>query len=145
MVGIFLLVGVIISLVQILRRNTRGMVILHVVVLLFVTASLYIFTGRIEEYTQRIAVKFYKGLKGQEVYVRPLGFKSYSHLYYFDKQPGEAPMTVNEMMENELDRDAYFVIQVDKKEEILERYPQLEVISERDGYVFTIKRALSHY
>ncbi len=142
-VGLFLIVGVIVSLIQILRRDTRGMVILHVVVMLFVTSSLYIFTGRIEEYTQRVAIKFYEGLKGQEVYVRPLGFKSYSHLFYFDKQPGEARLTVDEMMENELDRDAYFVIQVDKKDAILERYPQLEIISERDGYVFTIKRALS--
>ncbi len=120
------------------------MLILHVVVLLFVTASLYIFTGRIEEYTQRVSIKFYKGLRGQEVYVRPLGFKSYSHLYYFDKQPGEARLTVDDMMENELDRDAYFVIQVNKKEAILERYPQLEILSERDGYVFTVKRALPH-
>lgn len=143
-VGLFLFVGVIVSLIQILRRNTRGMLTLHVVVLLFVTASLYIFTGRIEEYTQRASIKFYKGLKGQEVYVTPLGHKSYSHLYYFDKQPGEARLTVDEMMENELDRDAYFVIQVNKKEAIMERYPQLEIISERDGYVFTVKRALLH-
>jgi len=140
MVGLFLILGVIFSLVQVLRRNTRGMLVLHAVVLLFVTGSLYIFTGRIEEYTQRSAIKFYKGLKGQEVYVNPLGYKSYSHLYYFDKQPGEAPMTVDEMMENELDRDAYFVIQVDKKEAILERYPKLEILYERDGYVFTVKR-----
>ena len=143
MVGIFLLVGVAVSLVQILRRNTMGMLILHVVVMLFVTASLYIFTGRIEEYSQRSAINFYKGLKGQEVYVKPLGYKSYSHLYYFDKQAGEEQLTVDEMMENELDRDAYFVLQLDKKETILKRYPQLEVISERYGYVFTIKRAKS--
>ena len=141
MVGIFLIIGVIVSLVQILRRNTKGMLILHIVVMLFVTASLYIFTGRIEEYTQRSAINFYKGLKGQKVYVKPLGYKSYSHLYYFDKQAGEERLTVEEMMENELDRDAYFVLQLDKKESILKRYPQLEVISERYGYVFTIKRA----
>jgi 4-amino-4-deoxy-L-arabinose transferase-like glycosyltransferase len=140
MVGLFLILGVIVSLIQILRRNASGMLILHMVVLLFITGSLYIYTGRIEEYTQRAAVKFYKGLKGQEVYVRPLGYKSYSHLYYFDKPPGEARMTVDEMMENELDRDAYFVIQVDEKEAILERYPQLEILYERDGYVFTVKR-----
>lgn len=143
MIGIFLLLGVFISLIQILRRDTRGMVVLHVVVMLFVTASLYIYTGRIEEYSQRTAVNFYKGLKGQEVYVTPLGFKSYSHLYYFDKPAGGIHLSVEEMMENKLDRDAYFVIQLDKKEAILERYPQLEILYERDGYVFTVKRALA--
>ena len=85
LVGLSLLLGVTFSLVRILRRNTRGMLYLHIVVLLFVTSSLYLFTGRIEGYTQRVAIKFYKGLKGEKVYVRPLGFKSYSHLFYFEK------------------------------------------------------------
>ncbi|MCP4313900.1 MAG: hypothetical protein GY790_21815 [Bacteroidetes bacterium] len=144
LVGLFLILGVTVSLIQILRRNTRGMLILHIVVLLFVTSSVYLFTGRIEGYTQRVAIKFYKGLKGQEVYVQPLGFKSYSHLFYYDKQPGEPRLSVKEMMENELDRDAYFVIRKDEKDVFLERYPKLEVIFEKDGFVFAIKRALTN-
>lgn len=140
LVGVFLLLGVLFSLIQILRRNSRGMLILHIVVLLFVTTSVYLFTWRIEGYTQRVAINFYKGLKGQEVYVHPLGFKSYSHLFYFDRQPDDSHLSVSEIMENEVDRDAYFVMRVDKKDIFLERYPQLEVILERDGYVFTVKR-----
>ena len=141
LVGVFLLVGVVFALIQILRRNSRGMLILHIVVLLFVTTSVYLFTWRIEGYTQRVAINFYKGLKGQEVYVHPLGFKSYSHLFYFDRQPDDSHLSVSEIMENEVDRDAYFVMRVDKKDLFLERYPQLEIILERDGYVFTVKRA----
>ena len=44
-------------------------------------------------------------------------------------------------MTEELDKDAYFVIRMDKKESYLERYPELEVLHEKDGYVFTVKRA----
>jgi hypothetical protein len=40
-----------------------------------------------------------------------------------------------------LEKDAYFVIRIDKKERYLERYPELEVLHEKDGYVFTVKRA----
>lgn len=141
LIGLFLILGTCVAAVQILRRNTRGMLILHIVVLLFVTASIYLFTGRIEGYTQRAAIKFYKGLKGQEVYVNPLGFKSYSHLFYFDKQPGEKDLSVQELMEEELERDAYFVIRKDEKEHYLKKYPVLEVLHEKDGYVFTVKRA----
>jgi len=43
-------------------------------------------------------------------------------------------------MENDVARDAFFVIRIDEKEKYLERYPQLEVILERDGFVFTVKR-----
>ena len=34
-----------------------------------------------------------------------------------------------------------FVIRVDEKESYLEKYPVLEVLHEKDGYVFTVKRA----
>ncbi len=141
LIGLFLILGVIIALVQILRRDTRGMLILHLVVLLFVTASMYTFTGRIEEYTQRSAIKFYEGLKGQEVYVNTLGFKSYAHLFYFDKQPGAGDDSIEHLMTSELDRDAYFVIKVNKRDRFIESYPQLEIINEKDGYVFAVKRA----
>ncbi|MEN8156878.1 MAG: glycosyltransferase family 39 protein [Bacteroidota bacterium] len=141
LIGLFLIVGVGVASVQILRRYSHGMLILHLVVLLFVTSSIYLFTGRIEGYTQRAAINFYKSMKGEEVYVRPLGFKSYSHLFYFDKQPGEKRMGIEELMENDLDRDAYFVIRLDDKERYMERYPLLEFLVEKDGYVFTVKRS----
>jgi len=140
-IGPILVLGTGIATVKILRRDASGMLILHLVVLLFVTASILTYTGRIEGYRQRAAIKFYKGLKGKEVYVNTLGFTSYSHLYYFDKQPGEPDDSVEKLMSGDLDRDAYLVIRVDKKERYLERYPDLEVLHEKDGYVFTVKRA----
>jgi hypothetical protein len=141
LVGLFLILGVGFAAIQILRRNSRGMLILHLVVLLFVSSSLYLFTGRIEGYTQRSAIRFYQGLRGQDVYVRPLGYNSYSHLYYFDIQPGEKKMDFNQMIEQDLDKDAYFVIRLDEKDYFMEKYPSLELLNEKDGYAFTIKRA----
>ena len=141
LIGVFLLLGVGTAAVQILRRYTSGMLVLHLVALLFVTASIYMFTGRIEGYRQRVAIKFYKGLSGQEVYVNTLGYTSYSHLYYFDKQPPDGDDRIERIMTGTLDRDAYFVMRVDKKERYLERYPDLEVLHEKDGYVFTVLRA----
>ncbi|MEN8202280.1 MAG: glycosyltransferase family 39 protein [Bacteroidota bacterium] len=140
-IGMFLMLGVIAACIQIFRRNWSGMFILHMVVLLFVTASLYTFTPRVEGYTQRAAIKFYKGLKGQDVYVNTLGFKSYAHLFYFDKQATGEDDSVEKLMSEDLEKDAYFVIRMDKKEKYLERYPELEVLHEKDGYVFTVKRA----
>ena len=71
----------------------------------------------------------------------PLGFKSYSHMFYFDKQPDGVNLTADQLLEDTLDRDAYFVIRMDKKEQYLSRYPFLEVLYELDGFVFTIKRS----
>jgi 4-amino-4-deoxy-L-arabinose transferase-like glycosyltransferase len=139
--GLFLFVGVLVALVQILRRDWTGMLILHLVVLLFVFVSVSMFSGRIESYNQRVAVKFYKSLRGQDVFVNTLGFKSYSHLFYFDKQPSEEDDSIERLMTGQLDRDAYFVMKENKKNIYLERYPELEIIMERHGYVFTVRRA----
>jgi len=141
LVGLFLILGVIIASIQILRRDWSGMLILHLVVLLFVFFSVSLFSGRIEGYSQRVAVKFYKSLRGQDVYVNTLGFKSYSHLFYFDKQPSDEDDSIERLMNEPLDRDAFFVMQVNKKEMFLERYPELEVLREKDGYVFAVRRA----
>ena len=141
LIGLFLILGVIVASVQILRRDWSGMLILHLVVLLFVYASISLFTGRVEGYNQRVAIKFYKSLRGQDVYVNTLGFKSYSHLFYFDKQPGEEDDSLERLMTDQLERDAYFVMKVNKKAMFLERYPELEVLNEKDGYVFTVRRA----
>ncbi|MCK4879825.1 MAG: glycosyltransferase family 39 protein [Bacteroidales bacterium] len=141
LVGLFLILGVIVASVQILRRDWSGMLILHLVVLLFVFASISLFTERVEGYNQRVAIKFYKSLRGQDVYVNTLGFKSYAHLFYFDKQPGEEDDSIERLMTGQLDRDAYFVMKVNKKDIYLERYPELEVLLEKDGYLFTVRRA----
>jgi 4-amino-4-deoxy-L-arabinose transferase-like glycosyltransferase len=140
-IGAFLLLGVLYACVQILRRNRRGMLYLHLVVLLFTTASIYTFTARVEGYSQRAAIKFFKELKGQDVYVNTLGFKSYSHLFYFDKQPTDKADDLETLMTTVLDKDAYFVIRIDKKDWYLKKYPELEVLHEKDGYVFAVKPA----
>jgi uncharacterized membrane protein YiaA len=142
-IGVGMFAGIVFAAIQILRRNPSGMYILHVVSLLFVSFTMYLFTDRIEGYTQRTAIKFYEGLRGQDVYVNTLGFKSYAHLFYFDKQPGDPDFddSVPNLLSQDLDKDAYFVMKVDKKDRLLERYPQLEVLEERNGFVFTIKRA----
>jgi 4-amino-4-deoxy-L-arabinose transferase-like glycosyltransferase len=141
LIGLFLILGVVAASIQILRRDWSGMVILHLVVLLFVFGSISLFSERVEGYNQRVAVKFYKSLRGQEVYVNTLGFKSYAHLFYFDKQPGEEDDSIERLMTGALDRDAYFVMRVNKKDIYLERYPELEVLLEKYGYVFTVRRA----
>jgi len=140
-IGIFLILGVTVASVQILRRDRRGMLILHLVVLLYVFGALSVFTERVESYSQRVAIKFYQSLKGQDVYVNTLGYKSYAHLFYFEKAPPVEDDSLERLMSDPLKKDAYFVMKVNRKESYLERYPELEVVLEKDGYVIAVKRA----
>ncbi|HDR67729.1 MAG TPA: glycosyltransferase family 39 protein [Bacteroidaceae bacterium] len=143
-VGLFLMVGVAYASIQIIKRETKGMLILHIISVLFISATLYIFTSRIEAYSQRAAIKFYESLKDEDVYVNTLGFKSYAHLFYTEKMPPDNPESDNMdwLMSDELDKDAYFVIKVNKRDAYLERYPELEVLYEKNGFVFTVRRAV---
>jgi len=140
-IGIFLILGATVAAIQILRRDRRGMLILHLVVLLYVFASLSVFTERVEGYSQRVAIKFYQSLKGQDVYVNTLGYKSFAHLFYFEKAPPREDDSLERLIYGELKKDAYFVMKVNRKDAYLERYPDLEVILEKDGYVFAVRRA----
>jgi hypothetical protein len=73
--------------------------------------------------------------------VNTLGFKSYAHLFYFDKQPTDEDDSIEKLMSEDLNKDAYFIIRLDKKERYLDLYAGLEILHEKDGYVFTVKRA----
>lgn len=136
--GIFLLLGTIVSLVLVVRRDVRGMVLLHVVSLVFVFSTISLIAPRVEQYGQGAVIEFYKELKGQDVYVNTLGFKSYAQLFYFDKQPVRPEADDLEwLMSPERDKEAFFVIKAHLKEEYLQKYPQLTVLYEKNGFVFT--------
>jgi hypothetical protein len=142
-IGVLLMAGVSYALIQILKREKKGMLILHILSVMFVSVSIYTFTSRIEGYSQRASIKFFEKLKGQDVYVNTLGYKSYAHLFYFEKMPPDNPRSndVGWLMSDKLDKDAYFVMKIQKKEQFLEKYPDLEVLYEKNGFVFTVKRA----
>jgi len=142
-IGVLLIIGVAVGSIQILKRDLRGMIVLYIISVVFVTTSLYTFTSRIEGYSQRAAIKFYESLKGEDVYVRTLGFKSYAQLFYFEKMPPENPESnnIDWLMSDKLDKDAYFVMKINKKDYFLEKYPDLELLYEKNGFVFTVRRA----
>ena len=69
---------------------------------------------KIERYSQGPAVDFYKSLEGKNVYVWPIGFKSYAQ-YFYAKKPvtpvyGEADE--NFLLKGNITRPAYFVVKI---------------------------------
>ncbi|HYG52661.1 MAG TPA: glycosyltransferase family 39 protein [Flavobacteriales bacterium] len=65
----------------------------------------------IEAHSQRPAIEFYKLLKGKDVYVFPLGFKSYAHYFYFEVPPTKNKERLDEtfLLYGPIDKPAYFV------------------------------------
>jgi hypothetical protein len=129
-IGIIFLIGVIIFVLQ--KRILQTYLLLAFTLLIY--SALVI--PNIEGYTQRTAINFYESLQGKDVYVEPLGFKSYAQLFYFQKKPATKIHTENELLNaKKLDKPAYFVMKTDA-DSALKNHPNLILIREANGFLF---------
>jgi len=89
---------------------------------------------KIEGYTQATPIDFYIAKSGQKVYVETVGFKSFAHLLYFQKQQG-SPTGEELMNRSSVDRPAFFVMKSDA-EDRFKYHPNLILINEQNGFLF---------
>ena len=101
---------------------------------------------KIERYTQGAAIDFYESKRGQDVYIQVLGFKSYAHLFYFQKKKSiysaqKESEYENWLLNGKVDKPVFFITKIDRLEDY--RYhPNLEVIKEENGFVFLKRKTL---
>jgi len=146
---------IIIGAVVLMQRNIgRGLMVLAVAQIAAIQFTIYHFTPKIEAYSQRAAIDFYASQQGKNVYIRPLGYKSYAHLFYSRKlQQNELPYAilnerdsvsgterpphVNEawLLNGNITKPVYFVCKVQDKIKYM-AMPQLEMLYEKNGFVF---------
>lgn len=136
--GLFLLAVLIISLrwwSQGIRWDAFRVLFLGTGIFVFLT--LIFFIVRIEGYSQRAAIDFYKSKQGESAYIITHGFKSYAHLFYFRKPPVKNTQSYdkNWLLTGNIDRDVYVISKVHKIES-LSGYPTLKEIDRRNGFVF---------
>ena len=107
------------------------------------------FPKRIAGYTQQAAVDFYSDLKGKDVYVETLRFKSFAQYFYFQKEgfskleganckDGSGYYHIdairNWYLNGEIDKPVYFVVKSIHVNEY-ESYTELEKMDEKNGFV----------
>ncbi len=105
---------------------------------LFVAFTLLLCIRNIERYTQWSTVEFYESKAGHDCYVKPVGFKSYAHLFYTQKPPVEGDCTRDDypaLAEGSSGKKVFFVA----KETDLQELPNLPGCRElfrKDGMVY---------
>lgn len=100
----------------------------------------------VEQYTQRAAITFYKKQAAKNVYLIPLGFKSYAHLFYGQIKPHQNNKRFNEawVCSDSTDLPVYYVARIPMHENYLKAYPNLKKLYMKNGFVFlTQKKNLS--
>jgi hypothetical protein len=110
--------------------------------LFFSTAILLFFytwvvVPKIEGYTQRAVINFYESKRGQDVYVWPIGNRSYAQFFYFKKPMGVRPEASDEnwLLNGPVDKPTFLISRIDRAEEY-RKNPNLELLKEENGFVF---------
>lgn len=105
---------------------------------IWVFATLVFYVKKIEGYTQRANIEFFKSLQGKEVYVDTYKYKSYALYFYAQTQPGgnERRADENWLYQGPIDRDLYISCRIDRHEELEGEIPDVEFLYQKNGFFF---------
>ncbi len=150
--GIIYLLGIWIAVALMKKDFRKGMITLCIIQIIIIQVTVLHFTPKIEAYSQRAAIDYYKGFEGKDVYVHPLGYKSYANLFYTQKQPytdsnyrsirmdktgKEVQPEANEqwLLHGKIDKPAYFICKIQDSLRY-DTMPQLTMLGSKNGFVF---------
>ena len=107
--------------------------------MLYIYLSMILIIPKIESYSQASLIKFCKSTDPEKSYVETIGFKSYAPLFYGRRIPPSFPdiSDLSNPIAIPEDRELFIVMKITRKLQYLEKYPQLEYLYEKNGYVFT--------
>jgi 4-amino-4-deoxy-L-arabinose transferase-like glycosyltransferase len=115
LIGILYFVAVILAVLFFYKKKNR-----MAIIFLFYSTAICLFiyllavVPKIEKYSQGPAIDFYESLAGKDVYVWPIGFKSYAQ-YFYAKKPatpvyGEKDEQL--LLKGNITKPAFFVVKV---------------------------------
>jgi 4-amino-4-deoxy-L-arabinose transferase-like glycosyltransferase len=139
-VGCFYLAAIILATFYHYKDPIKGAIILFVSSLLMVQFVMYLIVPKIEKHTQATAIEFYKSVKGKDVYVESVGFKSYADMFYADERPENKSMNEKEglLLNGKISKPAYLIRKVGSHNEV-EEIPELKKLGEQNGFVYYVR------
>lgn len=167
-IGIFYLLIILFAIYFIRKSSTfiPGFWVLFLGSILCIQLMIYFFVSRVEGYSQRAAIEFFKSKSNEDAYLEVIGFKSYAHLFYGNKKPeaNQSPAFKSWLKNNKninttskidpeqfdniyrewllkgpIDKNAYFVLKTQREEEYL-KLQGMKKIGEKNGFVFLERR-----
>lgn len=105
---------------------------------IFAALTLLMVARNIEGYSQRAAIEFYESKAGENCYVKPVGFKSYAHLFYTQKQPVPGDTSVDDyptLSRGNPGKKVYFIAKVTNLQDLPE-LPDVRELYRKNGFVF---------
>jgi 4-amino-4-deoxy-L-arabinose transferase-like glycosyltransferase len=135
--GVIYLIGIVVAVLLMRKDFSKGMLCMAVVQILIIQVTVLHFTPKIEAYSQRAAIRYFKSFQGKDVYVQVLDYKSYAQLFYTKKTAPINKNYYNEkwLLSGAIDKPAYFITKNTSADEY-RKLPQLQEIGQMNGFVF---------
>ena len=115
LIGVLYLLAVLLAVFLLYKKQTwRGILFLFYSTAICLFIYLLTVVPKIEKYSQGPAISFYESLKGKDVYIWPMGFKSYAQYFYADKPatPVYGKEDEDFLLRGDIPKPAYFVVKV---------------------------------
>jgi hypothetical protein len=142
-ISIVMVIGIILFIIYSRKKQImKAVVWLFGSLIIFICLTLIVFIPKIEKYSQRAAIDFFDSIKNGNAYIATIGYKSYAHLFYGAvKQPENADSyDLNWLLTGDIDKKVYFSSKVTKKNKIQTEHPNLELLYEKNGFVFWVRK-----
>lgn len=144
-VGLVLLFGTVLFVYFTNKRfYLKSYIAIYISTALTIFLFLPVMAPKIETYTQRAPVDFFKSLQGEDAYVHTLGYKSYAPYFYQQKEFKNSKyylkMTGKEyeefLLTGKIDKPAYFSSKINNYHQYIERQSKLIELYRKNGFVF---------
>jgi 4-amino-4-deoxy-L-arabinose transferase-like glycosyltransferase len=140
LIGLTLLAGIGGMFVYAKSNRFKSLLSIYISSLLFVYLSMAFLIPGAEKISQRAVIDFIEEKAKTDVYVQSL-YKSYAPLFYGHRGKPKDPeeFDTDWLTKGNIDKDAFFILRIDKKQEVFKKYPNISIIYQKNGYVFCVR------
>lgn len=137
--GVLFLIGMIVT--GILMRKNKKAAILQLFLFQIIAIELVVahFVPKVEPYSQGAAIAYFQSVDPATQVVYTGSYKSYAYLFYSGKLPvaeGQPLETIDNIRSGKVDKELFFVVRAIDKEKQWAIFPDLILLSEKNGFLF---------
>ena len=120
------------------KNKQKTIIVLLSATLLFTYSVLLVIVPKVEGYSQRAAIDFYKEKAKESVYITTYGFKSYAHYFYSKEQLPKNKLYKDKkwLLSGNTDKTVYVVTKVQIADAFVKEFSNFAKLYEKNGFVF---------
>jgi hypothetical protein len=120
------------------KKAAKSLVVLFIFSLIGTNLATVMIAPKVEPYSQGAAIEFYISKQHEKAVIEPLGFKSYAQLFYAQRPASLGGIKEEDVFTSMVPADvqAYCVVKIQNAATYEKRFPQLQKLYEKNGFVF---------